>query len=144
MPKPRRNIESVAESTLYPPPTLPPTHSLARVVKASGNNLYTVQLPSQQTLLVELPSRFRSTIWIKRNGYVVVNTEALAGRDNKLDGEIVNIVGDEKAWRRMGYWPEEFKKVQVVGVRGREEDEEEEEESNVGKMPPSEDEDEDD
>jgi hypothetical protein len=44
------------------------------------------------------------TVWIKRGSFVVVDTSAMADRENKLDGEIVNIVRDEKAWRKMAYW----------------------------------------
>lgn len=70
---------------------------------------------------------------------MVVDTKALADRDNKLDGEIVNVVRDERQWRKQGYWPKEFaKKRPPVSVDSGEE-------SMVGKMPPSdEDEDEED
>ena len=79
--------------------------AIARVKKAEGNNLYSVELPlRKESLLVELPSRFRSQIWIKRGGYVVVDTSAFAERDNKLDGEIINVVRDEKHWRKQAYW----------------------------------------
>ncbi len=40
----------------------------------------------------------------------MVDTASLADRENKLGGEIVNVVGDEKAWRKMSYWPVEFAK----------------------------------
>lgn len=56
------------------------------------NNLYNAELPNSKSVLVELEAKFRSTIWIKRGSYVVVDTEALADRDNKLDGEIMNVV----------------------------------------------------
>ena len=135
MPKPRRNVESAAEETINPPQTLSANQSIARAVKAAGNNLYSVQLPSQKVLLVELAPRFRSTIWIKRNGFVLIDATALSERENKLDGEIINIVGDEKTWRKMSYWPKEFAKNTAS--------ESDEEESHVGKMPPSEDEEED-
>lgn len=72
---------------------------------------------------------------MKRNSYVVVDTNALDDRDNKLAGEIVNIVRDEKAWRKAPFWPKEFvKPVTVVAS-----DSEDEEESNMGRMPPSDD-----
>ena len=38
----------------------------------------------------------------------MVDTIALANRENKLDGEISNIVREEKAWRKMPYWPAAF------------------------------------
>ena len=89
---------------MTPPDALSEGQSIARVTKAAGNNLYNADLPSGRPILVELPSRFRSTIWIKRGSYVVVDTKALADRDNKLDGEIINVVRDEREWRKQSYW----------------------------------------
>jgi len=146
MPKPRRNLQATAEETMTPPSSLTPTQSLARVVQAAGNNLYRVELPNSstltsdasKTLLVELPARFRSTIWIKRGGFVLVDTAAATERENKLDGEIVNVVRNEKEWRKEKYWPKEF----VQRISYADEDDSDEEESNVGRMPPSDSEDE--
>lgn len=105
MARPKRNLLSTAQETSSPPAVLDDNHAIARVRKAEGKNLYLVELPSDgKPLLVELPSRFRSQIWIKRGGYVVVDTAAFLDRDNKLDGEIVNVVRDEKAWRKQSYW----------------------------------------
>lgn len=104
MGRPKRHLLATAEQTLTPPESLSPGQSVARVVKAAGNNLYSVELPSGRQVLVELPSRFRSAIWIKRGGYVLVDTTVLADRENKLSGEIVNVVADEKGWRKQRYW----------------------------------------
>lgn len=105
MGKPKRNLLATAEQTLSPPAELTEGHAIARVRKIEGNNLYLVDLPAgKDPLLVELPSRFRSQIWIKRGGFVVLDTAAFEGRSNKLDGEIVNVVRDEKQWRKQGYW----------------------------------------
>lgn len=104
MGKPRRNLLATSEETMTPPTTLPESQSIARLSAAAGNNLYRVELPSTKVLLVELPARFRSTFWIKRGSYLLVDTFAMADRDNKLDGEIVNVVRNEKDWRKMAYW----------------------------------------
>lgn len=105
MPRPKRHLLAIAEETSSPPASLPKGHVVAKVQKAEGKNLYTVLPPkADQSLLVELPSRFRSQIWIKRGGYVIVNTSVFDGRDNKLDGEIVNIVREERQWRKQAYW----------------------------------------
>ena len=104
MGRPKRNLLATAEETLTPPDALSEGQSIARVTKAAGNNLYNADLPSGRPILVELPSRFRSTIWIKRGSYVVVDTKALADRDNKLDGEIFNVVRDEREWKKQSYW----------------------------------------
>ncbi|KAI9886114.1 MAG: hypothetical protein M1823_002074 [Watsoniomyces obsoletus] len=103
----RRNVRLVAEETSTPPDSLGESEFIARVTRAAGNNLFEVQLPSSQRL-VELPSRFRSTVWIRRGGFVLVNIKALEHRENKIGGEIVNVVRDEKAWRKQPYWPKEF------------------------------------
>ncbi|KAM5445611.1 hypothetical protein MaudCBS49596_007347 [Microsporum audouinii] len=133
MGKPRRKILATAEDTLYPPTALEEGQTIARVVKATGNNIYSVELPSRESILVELPARFRSTIWMKRGTFVVVDSTALEERDNKLAGEIVNIVRDDKAWRKATFWPKEFVKKVV--------EHSDDEESTVGKLPPSDDED---
>ena len=102
---PKRNLLAIAVETTTPPTTLDPGHFIAVVKKAEGNNLYSVHLPSEkEPLLVELPSRFRSQIWIKRGGYVVIDRSAFDERKNKLCGEIVNVVRDEKQWRKQAYW----------------------------------------
>ncbi|EED23254.1 eukaryotic translation initiation factor eIF1, putative [Talaromyces stipitatus ATCC 10500] len=133
---PKRKVLATAEEGLYPPETLLEGHQIARIIKATGNNLYSVEWPSKQTALVELSARFRSKIWMKRGSYVVVDTNALDGRENKIAGEIVNVVRDEKAWRKAAFWPKEFVKQSYLPS-----DSEDEEESRVGKMPSSDEED---
>ena len=105
----KRSFLATAEETSSPPASLPTGHIIAQIIKAEGTYLYSVHIPSHsEPLLVELPSRFRSQIWIKRGGYVVVNTSAFDNRDNKLDGEIENIVRNEREWRKYPYWLEPF------------------------------------
>lgn len=104
MGRPKRQVLATIEDTITPPDALPDAHFVARIVKAEGKNLYSAELPNGKSVLAELEAKFRSTVWIKRGSYVVVDTSALAERDNKLDGEIVNVVRDEKAWRKMSYW----------------------------------------
>ena len=104
MPKPRRNLLATVEETLTPPAILPETQAIARLIVATGKNLYHVELPDSRKLLVELPARFRNAIWIKKGGFVVVDTASMGERENKIDGEIVNIVRNEKDWRKRSYW----------------------------------------
>lgn len=156
---PRRKVLATAEETLTPPDDLSASQQIARVIKATGNNIYAVELPSKESMLVELPARFRSTIWIKRGSFVLVDTNAMQDRENKLRGEIVNVVRDEKRWRKEKYWyvmlssfllvinqlweqllmwfrPKEFVKRPAAASLGDDEDEDEEE-SRVGKIPSS-------
>ena len=105
MSRPKRNLLTTARETSTPPAALDTGHAIALVNKAEGKNLFSVKLPNQQdVLLVELPGRFRSQIWIKRGGYVVIDTQKFEARDNKLSGEIVNVIRDEKQWRKQAYW----------------------------------------
>lgn len=104
MPRPKRNVLATIDSTITPPDELAPSHYIARITKAEGKNLYNAELPNGKAALAELEPKFRSTVWIKRGSYVVVDMSAMADRENKLDGEIVNVVRDEKAWRKMSYW----------------------------------------
>lgn len=150
---PRRKVLATAEETMIPPDELADTHQIVRAIKATGNNIYLIEQPDKTQMLVELPARFRSTIWIKRGSYVVIDTKAQEERDNKIGGEIINIVRDEKAWRKAHFWytsldaqtideaqaniptfyrPKEFVK-QLAPVA----DSDSEEESRVGKMPSS-------
>ena len=135
MPRPKRDIQVVAAETITPPDSLSSSQSIARVKQAAGNNLYKLELPSGSAVLAELPAKFRSTIWIKRGSFVVVDMSALAGRDNKLGGEIVNVVRDEKEWRKTTYWPSEFARKTSSYAEDSEEDD-------GPKMPPSDSEDE--
>lgn len=105
MGRPKRHLLATAEETSTPPTNLVDGQIIGRVVKAEGNSLYSVELPAKkEPLLVELPSRFRSQIWIKRGGYVLIDTSAFEDRVNKLGGEIINVVRDEKHWRKQAYW----------------------------------------
>ncbi|KAF8854209.1 nucleic acid-binding protein [Acephala macrosclerotiorum] len=136
MGRPKRNVFAAAEETSTPPSALTATQSIARVIKAEGNSLYSCTLPDKRTLLVELPSRFRNTIWIKNGGYVLIDTKEADVRQNKIGGEILNVVRDEHMWRKEAYWPKEFVKASAYP------EDSDEEESTVGKMPPSDSEDE--
>jgi probable RNA-binding protein EIF1AD len=131
MARPKRYLHAAAEETTTPPDSLSATQFIARVLKADGNNLYTCQIPAdlpppetsdssesktkeaaesatanaKPTVLVELADRFRNTIWIKRGGYVLVELTPDDERgSSKIDGEIINVVRDEREWRKMAYW----------------------------------------
>ncbi|ORY62894.1 uncharacterized protein BCR38DRAFT_345447 [Pseudomassariella vexata] len=135
MGRPKRDIRAAAEESTTPPDELAANQSLARVIKAEGNSLYSCSLPDSRTVLVELAARFRSTIWIRRAGYVLVDLTPIKEVKGKVEGEIVNVVREEREWRKKSYWPKEFTKTTHY--------DEEDSDSNVGKMPPSDSEEED-
>jgi len=64
MPRPKRNILAAAAITSTPPDLLSDGQSLARVIKAVGNNIFLVEQPSGKELTVELSAQFRSVLWI--------------------------------------------------------------------------------
>ncbi|KAF4991342.1 hypothetical protein FDECE_14063 [Fusarium decemcellulare] len=135
MGRPKRNVLAAAEASMTPPDDLEINQSIVRVVKPEGNNLYTCELPNTKPIVLELAQRFRNTIWIKRGGFVLAERYEDSKEDTRAMGEIVNVVRDEKLWRKQAYWPKEF-------VKNAYDLSDSEDESNVGKMPPSDSEDE--
>ncbi|KAK7227320.1 hypothetical protein V2G26_015323 [Clonostachys chloroleuca] len=131
MGRPKRNVLAAAEASLTPPTSLESNQYIVRVVKPEGNNLYTCELANKKPIILELAQRFRNTIWIKRGGFVVAERYPAETEETRADGEIINVVRDEKLWRKQSYWPEEFPKTSSYN------NEDSEDESNVGKMPPS-------
>lgn len=104
MGRPKRDIRAAAEESTSPPDELTENQSIARVIKAEGNSLYSCSLPDKRSVLVELAARFRNTIWIKRGGYVLVDLVSVKEMKGKVEGGIVNIVREEKMWRKQSYW----------------------------------------
>lgn len=48
---------------------------------------------------------YRSVVWVRRNRFVLVDTEGFdGGEGGKVGGEIKVVVRGEKGWMRMGYW----------------------------------------
>lgn len=86
---------------------------------ANTNTTTNTNPPTTTKALTQLTPRFRNTIYLKRGSFVVVDTSALAERSNKLGGEIVNVVREERSWRKMWWWPGEFAGGRVGG-EGRE------------------------
>lgn len=56
--------------------------SVVKVTELRGNNIE-VEKPDQTKLLVQIPTRFRKLIWIKRGAFLIVREPAaLANLDN--------------------------------------------------------------
>lgn len=102
MARSKRTAQAAAEETMTPPDDLEKNQAIVRVIKAEGNNLYNCELPNKKDMVLQLAQRFRNTIWIKRGGYVLA--ERYDEPDGRVAGEIINIVRDEKAWRKQPYW----------------------------------------
>lgn len=102
----KRVMSNIDDLTSHPPPSpLPPSQVIARISHAQGKNLFICTLPgSTDTLLAELAPIFRGKAWLRRGGYVLVDTTTFEGRDNKIGGQIVNVVRNERNWKKMDYW----------------------------------------
>lgn len=53
--------------------------------------------------------RFRNAVWVRRGGYVLVDTEGYS--EGKVGGDIVEVIRDEKKWRKLNYWCRSISKV---------------------------------
>lgn len=104
MGRPKRNVLAAAQEALSPPDALEPTQVIVRVLKPEGNNLYTCEMPNKKPVVLELAQRFRNTIWIKRGGYVLAEGYPVGTQDSRAIGEIINVVREEKLWRKQPYW----------------------------------------
>jgi probable RNA-binding protein EIF1AD len=85
-----------------PPAQLSATQFIAKVVKVHGNALYTVELSEAKQVMVELPVRFRKAVWVRRGGFVLVDTDGYV--EGKVQGKIEEVIIDERAWRKTNYW----------------------------------------
>ena len=112
-----RAKELAAEQLVSAPESLLPTQRIARVVSNAGQHLYSVEVldgdSTPTTHLVELPTRFRSTIWIKRGGLVVIDLPDIKERKNKIEGDIAYVVlkPTDKDWTQKPFWPDTLQKV---------------------------------
>lgn len=100
----KRHVLAVAQESITPPDRLQPSQCIVRVIKPEGNNLYLCELPDQRALVLELAQRFRNTIWIRRGGYVLAEQYPAMSEEKRATGEIVNVVRDDKQWRKQPYW----------------------------------------
>jgi probable RNA-binding protein EIF1AD len=90
------------ETPNEPPDSLTPAQFIGRITKAHGNAIYTVEISSKSDLVVELPTKFLNAIWVRRGGYVLVETDGY--NEGKVNGGIIEVITDEKPWRKMSYW----------------------------------------
>jgi len=85
-----------------PPESLTSTQFIGRITKIHGNAIYTVELPSKSELVVELPTKFLNAIWVRRGGYVLMETDGYT--EGKVSGGIIEVITDDKAWKKKSYW----------------------------------------
>jgi probable RNA-binding protein EIF1AD len=101
----KRALSALDDLTSVPPnPPLLSSQVIGRIVQAQGKNLFTCALPSGDSILAELAPIFRGTAWLRRGGYVLIDRAAFNGRENKIGGQVVNVIRNEREWKKMDYW----------------------------------------
>ncbi|KKA28893.1 hypothetical protein TD95_004156 [Thielaviopsis punctulata] len=132
MGKKKNFTHNVRDDDIEPPTALESGQAIARVLRAPSANTWECELPSKEVVLVQLQAKLHNKVWVRRGGYVLVEAYPAGETTGRAAGEIVNVVLDEKRWRKMTYWPKEFPARAYA-----DDDSSDEEESNMGKMPPS-------
>ncbi|KAF8979096.1 hypothetical protein BGZ46_005807 [Entomortierella lignicola] len=87
-------------------PEIEEGQQFARVLGTRGKNIHEVQLKDGQELLVNLPPKFRSLVWVKRGSYVIIQ-HADEEDKTKVAGDIVAILFPDhiKQYKQQGIWP---------------------------------------
>ncbi|KAF8938542.1 putative RNA-binding protein eif1ad [Haplosporangium gracile] len=87
-------------------PELEEGQRFARVLGTRGKNVHEVQFSDNQELLVNLPPKFRSLVWVKRGSYVIIEPAEEEDK-TKVGGDIVAILFPDhiKTYKQQGIWP---------------------------------------
>ncbi|KAJ3259219.1 hypothetical protein HK103_002866 [Boothiomyces macroporosus] len=98
----RKNVEKLVVEN--PVPTL--NQQIAKVKTIRGNQLFDCTLPSGEEYLVQLPPQFINKVFVKLNGFVIIELE----KSGKIDGQIVHVLFKEdlKHLKKLGLLPAEF------------------------------------
>lgn len=108
MPKPRgsrqKQIEALAER-----PVFEEGHTIVRVMRACGENIYEVEDENGTKNLYQLPKRMRHVVFIRRGSYVFVRDDATRG-SSRVRGEIEVVVLDQflHELSAESFWPPAF------------------------------------
>ncbi|CCJ30932.1 unnamed protein product [Pneumocystis jirovecii] len=105
----KKKIEKLGQMTIDPPDELSKNQEIACVMEIKDHDLYLCKTANGETLLAELPPRFRCKIWVRRGGFVVLNTQTFDKKECKIQAEISIVIQNEKIWKKKKYWPDVFK-----------------------------------
>lgn len=80
---------------------------IVKIINSPGNNLHEAENSQGNVFLVSMPSKFRKSVWVKRNDFAIV--ESIEEGD-KVKAEVVEILNTEKikALKAEGQWPQRF------------------------------------
>ncbi|KAG0328901.1 hypothetical protein BG004_002450 [Podila humilis] len=88
-------------------PELEEGQRFARVLGSRGKNIHEVQFSnSEEGILVNLPPKFRSLVWVKRGSYVIIEP-AEEEEKSKVAGDISAVLFPDhiKHYKQQGIWP---------------------------------------
>ncbi|KAG0051432.1 putative RNA-binding protein eif1ad [Gryganskiella cystojenkinii] len=87
-------------------PELESDQRFARVLGSRGKNIHEVQFPDGEELLVNLPPKFRSLVWVKRGSYVIIQPAEEEDK-TKVAGDIAAVLFPDhiKKYKQEGIWP---------------------------------------
>ncbi|KAF9179720.1 putative RNA-binding protein eif1ad [Haplosporangium sp. Z 767] len=87
-------------------PELEEGQRFARVLATRGKNIHEVQFSDGEELLVNLPPKFRSLVWVKRGSYVIIEPAEEQDR-TKVGGDIIAVLFPDhiKHYKQVGIWP---------------------------------------
>ncbi|KAG0303636.1 putative RNA-binding protein eif1ad [Dissophora globulifera] len=87
-------------------PELEEGQRFARVLGTRGKNVHDVQFSDGDELLVNLPPKFRSLVWVKRGSYVIIQPADEDDR-TKVGGDITAVLFPDhiKQYKQDGIWP---------------------------------------
>ncbi|KAG0290046.1 putative RNA-binding protein eif1ad [Linnemannia gamsii] len=87
-------------------PELEEGQRFARVLGTRGKNVHEVQFSDNQELLVNLPPKFRSLVWVKRGSYVIIEPAEEEDK-TKVGGDIIAVLFPDhiKHYKQQGIWP---------------------------------------
>ncbi|KAJ3320762.1 hypothetical protein HDV06_005055 [Boothiomyces sp. JEL0866] len=88
------------------------TQEIAKIKSIRGNQLFDCLLPDESEYLVQLPTQFINKVFVKLNGFVIIELE----QNGKIDGNIVHVLFKEdiKNLKKLGLFPKEFDKQEQV------------------------------
>jgi len=101
----------IAVNTLTNLPVPGETEKIARVTELRGSNICEVEIPEGEKFLVQLPTKFRKTVWVKRGNYVIINRPtAWDNMQYKVKAMVQHILFPDqiKYLKNESLWPKEF------------------------------------
>jgi len=104
------------------------SENLVRVIELRGANICEVELPNSERFLVQVPTRFRKLVWIKRGNYLIINRPTNWDNLNyKVRAMVLHVLFPDqiKNIKKEGLWPKEFEDLPIEEAKKERREEEE-------------------